>query len=87
MQACMTLLFQEQAPKIKKKGNEIFNMPMGCYDGEEVWELQRSYISSRLKVFFKRDDVRFYRNNSFGIFLQSLGSSGCLKAVINRSAV
>ena len=44
MQARKALLFQNGKPWVKKSGTEDFNVPMGCYDGAEVFELVWSYM-------------------------------------------
>ena len=37
---------------LKKNGSENFNIPMGCFDGEEVCELARTFILNKLNNFF-----------------------------------
>ena len=42
MQSRKTLLFHNQEPWVKR-GDKDFDLPMGCYDGEEVCELVGSH--------------------------------------------
>ena len=44
MQAIKTLIFNEGIPWVKKKKNEDFYVPTGCFDGAEGCELVGSYI-------------------------------------------
>ena len=39
MQTRKALLFNDGIPWVKKKGNEDFDVPMGCFDDAEVCEL------------------------------------------------
>ena len=39
MEARKALLFNDGIPWVKKKGNEDFDVPMGCFDDAEVCEL------------------------------------------------
>ena len=48
MQARKTLLFNEGIPWVKKEGHEDFDVPMGCFDGAEVYELVGSYVLQQL---------------------------------------
>ena len=43
-QAWKMLLFHENAPWLKKEGNEDFDVPIGCFDEAEVCELVGRYI-------------------------------------------
>ena len=44
MQARKTLLFQNGEPWVKKSETADFHVPMGCYDGAEVYELVGFYM-------------------------------------------
>ena len=44
MESRKTLLFQNSESWIKKTGHENFDVPMGCYNDTEVWELVGSFI-------------------------------------------
>ena len=39
MQARRTLLFNDGEPWVKKKSNEEFDVPVGCFNGGEICEL------------------------------------------------
>ena len=39
-----TLLFWQDSAWVKKESDENFDIPMGCYDGAEIWELAGIYI-------------------------------------------
>ena len=49
MHSRQTLLFHDKQPWLKKPGTgtEIFDVPMGCYEGAEVCELVGCYISTK----------------------------------------
>ena len=53
MQARKTLLFNESKPWLKMFGNEDFDVPMGCFDGAEVFELVGSFILTKLSKVCK----------------------------------
>ena len=57
MQARKTLLFHESIPRVKKEGNEDFDVPMGFFDGTEVCELVGSYILQQLSQLFEHHSV------------------------------
>ena len=68
MHSRKTLLFHENEPWVKRKGNENFDLPMGCFDGAEVCDLTGLYILSKIRsVFESQNDVRLYRDNGLGI--------------------
>ena len=41
MQARRTLLLNNGKPWVKKIGNEEFEVPLGCFEGDEICELVR----------------------------------------------
>ena len=72
MHSRKTLLFRENEPWIKRKGDVHFDVPMGCSDGAEVYDLSDLYILSKIKtVFENQNDVGLYRDDGLGI-LRSL---------------
>ena len=42
------LLFQNSEPWVKKDGNDDFDVPMRCYDGEEICELVGSFTLNHI---------------------------------------
>ena len=72
------LLFQNYKPWVKKDGNEDFDVPMGCYDGAEIFELVGSFILNQLGSVIDKNDIGLYRDDSLGIF------RGTSKPVIER---
>ena len=38
MKARRTLLFNDGEPWVKKTGNKEFDVPMGCFDGDDICE-------------------------------------------------
>ena len=61
-------MFHENEPWIKWKGDETFDVPMGCLGGAEVCNLTGLYILSKIKtVFENQTDVRLYRDIGLGI--------------------
>ena len=55
MQSGKTLLFSDGEPGVKKDGEDDFDVPMGCYDGAEVWELVGTYLLNQLKVIIAKE--------------------------------
>ena len=55
MQSGKTLLFSDGEPLVKKDGEDDFDVPMGCYDGAEVWELVGTYLLNQLKVIIAKE--------------------------------
>ena len=63
-----TLLFHENEPWVKRKGDVNFNVPMGCLDGVEVCDLTALYILSKMKtVFENQNNVVLYGDDVLGI--------------------
>ena len=56
-------LFNEKIPWVKKDGSEDFDVPMGCFDGEEVCELVRTFILNKLKNVFQNNTFGLYRDD------------------------
>ena len=63
MQARKTLLFIEGIPLVKQERNNDFDIPIGCFNGEEVCELVASYILKQISKLLKHHSVRLYRDN------------------------
>ena len=55
MQSGKTLLFSDGEPWVKKDGEDDFDVPMGCYDGAEEWELVGTYLLNQLKVIIAKE--------------------------------
>ena len=68
MQSRETLLFQNSEPWVKKLGNENFDVPMGCYDGAELYKLVDSFILNKLTFIVNKSDIGLYRDDGLGIF-------------------
>ena len=68
MQAKKTLLFQNGEPWVKKSETEDFDVPMGCYDGVEVYELVGSYMLIQLTHCVNKESVGLYRDDGLGVF-------------------
>ena len=73
MQSRRTLLFNDREPRLKKSGNEEFDVPMGCFDGAEVCELVGVYILHLLRTVMRKENVGLYRDNGLGILQNSSG--------------
>ena len=73
-QARNTLLFHSEDPWVKKKGDEDFDVPMGCYDGAEICELVGAYILSKVDPIIDKENVGLYRDDGVGIVRNLSGS-------------
>ena len=63
-----TLLFNNNEPCVKKTGEEVFEVSMGCDDGAEVCELVGTYILNKLKNVGNKENIELYRYDGLGIF-------------------
>ena len=68
MQWRKTLLFNSNEPCVKKTGEEIFEVPMGWYDGADVCELLGTYILNKLKNVGNKENIDLYRYDGLEIF-------------------
>ena len=59
--------------KVKKHGNEDFDIPMGCYDGAEICKLVGIYIQSKLCKLTNKKDFGLYRDDGLGILRNTFG--------------
>ena len=73
MHSRKALFFHGREPFIKRKFNENFNVPMGCFDWAEVCELIETYILSQLNTVFENENVDRYRDDELGIFRNHSG--------------
>ena len=68
-------IIMQEAPWIKKTGNENFKLPMGCFGGTDICDLVGSYIFlSKLKVMIKKEDVGLYRDDGLRVYHNLSGS-------------
>ena len=73
MQSRKTLLFNDSKPWLKKFGNEVYDVSMGCFDGAEVCELVGSLILTKLCDVLQRENVGLYRDDGLAIGKQMPG--------------
>ena len=62
-----SLLFNKKESWIKK-GDDLFDVTMGAYDGAEVCELVGCFILSSLPAKYKKEDIGLYRDDGLAIF-------------------
>ena len=67
MQTRKTLLFEGTRPWIKKSADEDFDVPMGGFDGAEIWELHGTYIQSKLTNNINKEDVGLHRDDGLAV--------------------
>ena len=67
------LLFWQNSAKVKKEGNEDFDIPMGCYDGAEIWELVGTFIQNKPWKLINKKDFGLYRDDKLGILRNTSG--------------
>ena len=64
-----TLLFHHEEPWMKKNEEEDFDVPMGCHDGAEIFELVGTYILNKISpIMQEQNNVGLYRDDGLGIF-------------------
>ena len=54
MQARRTLLLNDGEPWVKKTDNKEYDVPMGCFDGAEIFELVGIYNLHLLKSTIRK---------------------------------
>ena len=62
-----SLLYHEDTAWVKLKGNEEFDVTMGCYDGAEICELVGLYLLNLLSGFGK-ENIGLYRDDGLAVF-------------------
>ena len=67
MQAKRTLLFKDRENWVRKVGNEEFDVPMGCFDGDEICELVGIYNLHQLKNVKRKENAGLCREDGLGI--------------------
>ena len=67
------MLFNNKEPWLKKSDKELFDVPMGCFDGAEVCELVGLYILHLVRTIMRNENVDLYRDDGLGILKNSPG--------------
>ncbi len=86
-QARRTLLFHLDNAWVKKKGDEDFDVPMGCYDGAEICELVGTYIITKLNAVIDKEDIGLYRDDGLAIIRNLSGPEVDRKRKGNNSNI
>ena len=68
-----TLLFWQDRTWVKIEGDEDFDIPIGCYDGVEIYELVGIYIQNKLYNLMNKKDFGLYRDDELGILRNTYG--------------
>ena len=67
MNARKSLLFYNDSFWVKKRGDELFDVAMGSYDGAEIADLVGLFILHTLKNETSEIDIGLYRDDGLGI--------------------
>ena len=67
-----SLLFHEGNARVKK-GNPLFDVTMGSYDGAEVWNLVGLYLLGKLTPLIGTKHVGCYRDDGLAVIHQANG--------------
>ena len=67
MHACKTVLMNGENTWAKKKGDDLFDVPMGSFHGAEVCELVGLFLLDKLKDVIDRKCVGLYRDDGLGV--------------------
>ena len=62
-----SLLFHNDEPWIKSKGNKDFDVTMGSNDGAEICELVGLYLLSLIAEKYRKEDTGLYRDDGLAI--------------------
>ena len=63
-----SLLFNNEEPWVKKNGNDLFDVTMGCFDGAEICELVGLFILQTLGQKYNPIDLGLYRDDGLALF-------------------
>ena len=74
MQSRKTFIFSYGEPRVKQDNENDFEVPIGCYDGAEVYELVDTYLLNQLKVVIAKVNMGLYRDDGLGKFKNMSGS-------------
>ena len=66
-QSRKTLFFNEKIPWVKKDGSEDFDVPVGCFDGAEVYEIVETFSLNKLKNVFQNNTFGLYRDDGLAV--------------------
>lgn len=72
-----TLLYNENQARMKK-GDDLFDVTMGAYDGAEVCELVGLYILEQLWEKYNKNENELYREDGLAAF-KGINSQQCEK--------
>ena len=67
-----SLLFDKSTPWVKK-GNELFDVTMGSYDGAETCELVGQYLLNKMERLLDKRHVGIYRDDGLAAVLNANG--------------
>ena len=68
-----SLLFHNNDPWIKNKGNKEFDVAMGSHDGAEICELVGIFILSLIAQKYRKEDTGLYRDDGLSIIRSRSG--------------
>ena len=69
-----SLLFAGEKSWMKKDGNGMFDVTMGCFDGAEICELVGAFALAKITEEFASKDIGLYRNDGLAVLR---GVPGC----------
>ena len=67
-----SLLFNKNDSWVKK-GDKLFDVTMGAYDGAEVCELVGCFILSSIPAMYKKENIGLYRDDGLAVFKNTSG--------------
>ena len=68
MHSRKSLLFHEDAARVKKSDSGLFDVTMGSYDGAEVCKLVGLYILNRLSEKYDKENTALYHDDGLAVF-------------------
>ena len=69
MNARKTLLLYHEEPWMKKNEEDDFDVPMGCHNGVEIYEVVGTFILKKINpTMQEQNNVGLYRDDGLGIF-------------------
>ena len=59
---------------MERIGEDDFDVPMGCYDGAEIFELVITFIFSKINAIIQeQNNVGLYRDDGLGMLINLSG--------------
>ena len=69
-----SLLFSKDGAWVSKSDNELFDVTLGRFDGDEIWEFAGLYLLDKLSKLLGNDNVGLYRDDGLAAIKSTSGT-------------